>query len=317
MTIESGPGDAGVTNGRLVKINIKQIEAFIWVADLGSFRHAAERLNTTQPNISTRISNLEELVGVRLMERSAGSVRLTAKGRELVEQGRQVIRSMESFVEVAGLGHLTESTIKLGVTEMIVNTWLPEFFKRVSENYPNLNIELTVDMSVNLKPALHSRSIDMAFQNGPFHRQMSGSEKLGRFPYVWVGAPSVKITRARKPDLDAMLAQPILSHGRETDQYQQIEAHFSRAVRHPNIVVSSNMAPCIYMAIQGMGISALPAAMARPYIADGSLKKVNYSWVPKPLEFLARYDAQTSSAVVADLAVLAREIANGYPKLLS
>lgn len=303
-----------------MKVSIQQIEAFIWVADLGSFRRAAERLNTTQPNISTRLSNLEETIGVKLMERSAGSVRLTAKGRELVEQGRQVIRSMEHFVEVAGLSHLTESTIKLGVTEMIVNTWLPEFFRLVSESYPNLNIELTVDMSVNLKPALHSRSIDMAFQNGPFNRQMSGSQKLGRFPYVWVGAPSLKITRARKPGPDAMVAQPILSHGRETDQYQQIEAHFNQAhsngASQPNIVVSSNMAPCIYMAIQGMGISALPAAMARPYIADGSLRQIKYEWVPKPLEFLARYDAQTASAVVADLAVLARETAKGYPKQL-
>ncbi len=303
-----------------MKINIKQIEAFVWVADLGSFRGAAERLNTTQPNISTRISNLEETVGVKLMERNAGSVRLTAKGRELVEQGRQVLRSMEQFVDVAGLTHLSTSTIKLGVTEMIVSTWLPEFFRLVSEKYAHLNIELTVDMSVNLKPALHSRSIDMAFQNGPFTRTMTGTEKLGQFPYVWVGAPALKITRTRKPGIDAMLAQPILSHGRETDQYQQIESHFSKAAgrgtRHPNIVVSSNMAPCIYMAIQGMGISALPAAMARPYIADGSLKQIKYPWVPKPLEFLARYDAKTVSAVVADLAVLARDVSQSYPKQL-
>jgi len=56
-----------------MNINFKQIEAFVWVADLGSFRHAAERLNTTQPNISTRISNLEEMIGAKVMERDAGS----------------------------------------------------------------------------------------------------------------------------------------------------------------------------------------------------------------------------------------------------
>ena len=300
-----------------MNINFKQIEAFIRVADLGSFKRAAERLNTTQPNISTRISNLEEAIGVKLMERDAGSVRLTARGSELVVQARQIIRSAESFVEAAGHKHLVESTIKLGVTEMIVNTWLPAFFRSVRENYPKLKIELTVDMSVNLKPALHARTLDMAFQNGPFLQQMSGSKKLGRYPYVWVGAPALKITRARKPDINAMLAQPILSHGRETDQYQQIEAHFNQSAgKHPNIVVSSNISPCIHMAIQGMGISALPAAMARSYIADGSLKQIKYPWVPKPLEFLARYDAKTASAVVADLAALAREISQSYPKQL-
>ncbi len=297
-------------------VNLKQIEAFVLVADLGSFRLAADRLNTTQPNISTRIANLEAAIDTRLMERDAGSVRLTARGRELVDEARHILRAAENFVDAAGRKHLSESTIKLGVTEMIVNTWLPEFFRAVKDHYPNLKIELTVDMSVNLKPALHSRLIDVAFQNGPFQRNMSGMEKLGSFPYVWVGAPGLRITRARKPDKPAMLKQPILSHGRETDQYQQIEAHFSQgsANRHPNIVVSSNMAPCIYMAQQGMGVSALPAAMARSYIADGSLKQVKYSWVPKPLEFYARYDAHTASGVVADLALLAQQISKGYPK---
>lgn len=299
-----------------MNINFKQIEAFVLVADLGSFRQAAERLNTTQPNISTRISNLEEMIGIKLMERDAGSVRLTAKGRELLEQARQIIRSAENFVDTAGHRHLTESTIKLGVTEMIVHTWLPDWFRSVNENFPKLNIELTVDMSTNLKPALHSRSIDMAFQNAPFLRQMSGSEKLGRFPYVWVGAPGLKITRTRKPSVEAMLAQTILSHGRQSDQYQQIEAYFnkhsSKSGKRPNIVVSSNMAPCVHMAVQGMGISALPAAMAKPYITEGSLKPVKFPWVPKPLEFFARYDAQTVSAVVAELARMAKEISGRY-----
>jgi len=283
------------------------------VADLGSFRQAAERLNTTQPNISTRISNLEEMIGAKVMERDAGSVRLTAKGRELLEEARHIIRSAEKFIDAAGHTHLMESTIKLGVTEMIVHTWLPDWFRSVNENYPNLKVELTVDMSVNLKPALHSRSIDMAFQNGPFLRQMSGNEKLGRYPYMWVAAPGLKITRSRKPGIDAMLAQTILSHGRQTDQYQQIETYFSKySNKAPNIVVSSNMAPCVHMAVQGMGISALPVAIAKPYIAEGSLKAIKFPWVPKPLDFFARYDVQTVSSVVTKLARMARDISMNY-----
>ena len=61
-----------------------------------------------------------------------------------------------------------------------------------------------------------------------------------------------------------------------------------------------------------MGITALPAAIARPYIADGSLKTVNFPWVPEPLDFFARYDAQTVSSVVTKLARMAREISMDY-----
>jgi len=61
---------------------LKQLEALVWVADLGSFRKAAQQLNTTQPNISSRIAGLENTLGVVLMQRDAGSVRITVKGQD-------------------------------------------------------------------------------------------------------------------------------------------------------------------------------------------------------------------------------------------
>ena len=58
---------------------------FLWVAQLGSFRGAADRLHTTQPAVSQRIAGLEGEFGVRLFDRDARSVNLTAKGRELLD----------------------------------------------------------------------------------------------------------------------------------------------------------------------------------------------------------------------------------------
>ena len=51
-----------------MKFNLKQVEAFVWVADLGDFRKAAARLHTTQPNISGRIAALETVLDTRLYE---------------------------------------------------------------------------------------------------------------------------------------------------------------------------------------------------------------------------------------------------------
>lgn len=56
----------------MAQVSLKQLEAFVAVADLGTFRRAAERLNTTQPNISARIAQLEAQMKVSLMERDAG-----------------------------------------------------------------------------------------------------------------------------------------------------------------------------------------------------------------------------------------------------
>lgn len=70
--------------------NLKQLETFVWVAKLGRFLRTAERLNTTQPNISVRIAELETTLDVRLFERDAGSVTLTPKGQALLNYAERV-----------------------------------------------------------------------------------------------------------------------------------------------------------------------------------------------------------------------------------
>ena len=100
-----------------MNFNLKQIEAFLWVSDLGSFRKAADRLNTTQPNISSRIAALESVLNVRLMERDAGSVRLTSKGREMLELAREILRTTDNFIEAASQSSLLNGVLRLGVTE--------------------------------------------------------------------------------------------------------------------------------------------------------------------------------------------------------
>ena len=58
-------------------IDFRSLETFLWVANLRSFRGAAERLHTTQPAVSMRIAQLENDLGVRLLERDRRAVSLT------------------------------------------------------------------------------------------------------------------------------------------------------------------------------------------------------------------------------------------------
>lgn len=108
------------------------------------------------------------------MDRDAGSVRLTSKGQQLLDHARKVLHAVDDFADASTEANLIESTLRLGVTEMIVHTWLSDFLKALSTTLPHLHVELTVDLSVNLERELASRSIDLTLQNGPFRQQMSG-----------------------------------------------------------------------------------------------------------------------------------------------
>jgi DNA-binding transcriptional LysR family regulator len=291
-----------------MQFNLKQLEAFVWVADLQSFRRAAERLNTTQPNISARIAKLEETLGAALMTRDAGAVRLTAKGQELLAHARRVLDATDSLAAAADQKALTTGTLRLGVTEMIVHTWLRRYLRALNHKYPRLTVEVTVDFSVHLEKALADRTLDLALQNEPFARAFGGVVEIGAYPLVWVAAPGLTAERALS---DRLLSQhAILTHARDTRLYDEISAHLAtRRDIAPRLVPSTNLALCQTMALDGLGLTVLPEAMVAEDLAEERLVRLAYPWVPEPLHFFARYDADRAPRAVAEAARLAQHVA--------
>ncbi len=270
-------------------LNLKHIEAFVTVADLGSFRRAAERLNTTQPNISNRIAQLEAHLNGTLMERDAGSVRLTQKGKALLDPARKVLQALDGFLLAADDETLFRDTLRLGVSEMVAHTWLRAFLVEMKARFPNIAVELTVDLSANLSKALFDRELDLAFQNGPFDRPTRFTSALGQSPYLWIAAPGMDLPQGPL-GASALIRHPILTHARGTVPFRQLEDHF-RAQGPARLVPSSNMATCLQMALDRLGIACLPRAMLTAPLATGALIELNYPWRPDALHFSARHDA--------------------------
>lgn len=298
-----------------MKINLKQLEAFVWVADLGSFRKAADRLNTTQPNVSSRIALLEGAMKRKLMERDAGSVRLTSKGIQMLEYARKVLRTADAFADAAAEPSLIDGTLRLGVTEMIVHTWLSDFLKALSTTFPQLHVELTVDLSVNLERELAARTLDLALQNGPFRQQITGKIPLGDYPLIWVASRSLSLRGIQNPTMDHIAQHPILTHSRDTRLYTETAAHFARRKDlNVRLVPSSNLAACLYMTLNGMGVATLPAAMVTKELSSGDLIQIDYQWQPEDLEFFARFDADRAPSFVPQAAKIAKKMADFHKK---
>lgn len=287
-------------------LNLKHIEAFVTVADLGSFRRAADRLNTTQPNISNRIAQLEAQLGVVLMERDAGSVRLTQKGKSMLPPARKVLAALDGFVAAADDDSLFRDTLRLGVSEMVAHTWLREFLVAMKARFPNITVELTVDLSANLSKALFDHDLDLAFQNGPFDRKTRFSLTLGQSPYVWIAAPDLDLPHGPLTAQD-ITRHPILTHARNTVPFRQLEDHF-RPLGPARLVPSSNMSACLQMALDRLGIACLPRAMLTAPLATGALRELDYDWHPGALRFYARHEADPAPTYVTEAARLAQRL---------
>src|SRR6202042_1283770 len=138
----------------------RSIETFLWVVKLGSFRGAAQRLNTTQPAISQRIAGLEREMGVRLLNRVASP---TPSGRQMMVYAEKLISLRSEMMAEVGDRSAMRGVLRLGVAETIVHTWLPQLIKSVNTAHPNLSLEIEVDITPDLSTRLLAQEIDLAF----------------------------------------------------------------------------------------------------------------------------------------------------------
>lgn len=233
----------------------------------------------------------------------------------MLDYARKVLRAADAFADAAAEPSLIDGTLRLGVTEMIVHTWLSDFLKALSTTFPQLHVELTVDLSVNLERELAARTLDLALQNGPFRQQMTGEIPLGDYPLVWVASRSLSLRGIQNPTMDHIAQHPILTHSRDTRLYTETAAHFARRKDlNVRLVPSSNLAACLYMTLNGMGVATLPAAMVTKELNSGDLIQIDYQWQPEDLEFFARFDADRAPSFVPQAAKIAKTMADFHKK---
>lgn len=272
-------------------MNYKRLETFVWVATLGSFRKAAERLYTTQPAISARISALESELGVKLFERDGGSspIMLTSKGKELLPYVEKILYQTEQLKKRAAISSAYSGVLRLGVSETIVHTWLPDFLARIHKEMPHLDVEMTVDISTALAEGLKERTLDLGLLMGPVSEPNIVNRELCTFPLSWAASPDLEL-----PDrllyLEELAKWPIITYAKATGPFVEINQKLRELEGPPvHFFASTSLSACRSLAIDSVGISTLPDVIISKELERGRLRTLRTIWTPSPLKFTASY----------------------------
>jgi DNA-binding transcriptional LysR family regulator len=289
-------------------MNLKQLETFYWVCQLGNFQAAADRLNTTQPGVSTRISDLEQALGAQLFDRSGRSARLTVRGRELVTYAARMLELSDDIRRRIGNRSSITGLIRLGVADTIAMTWLPELVAELARQFPELGVELEVDLTVNLLALLRDHKIDIAFLVGPVPGPDLASEMLWSVPLAWMAHPSIALPEGPL-DAACLAHLPIISHTRGSHHHLMIERWFREQGQSPKRISSCNsLAILIRLVTSQLGLSVLAPTTVKKELAERQLRIVP-TVRPVPWNnFVAAYPASTLQPAVQEVAHLAREI---------
>jgi len=119
------------------------MRSFLAVVDAGAITGASERINVTQPALSRRIQQLEDLVGAELLVRGRKGVELTEIGRLVEEEGRLLVNRMDKLLaEVARLQGLEGGTVRIGGGATAVSFILPEAIAAFQKSHPDIHFQL-------------------------------------------------------------------------------------------------------------------------------------------------------------------------------
>ena len=146
--------------GRRMKLH--DLHVLMAVVRAGSMGKAAERLNTSQPNISRSIAELEHTLGVRLLDRHRQGVEPTEYGRALLDCGVAVFDDLRQGVKnIEFLANPTAGELRIGSSAFLAASFVSAVIDRLSRRYPRFVFHLVTGPTEALRYELSERKVDL------------------------------------------------------------------------------------------------------------------------------------------------------------
>jgi len=295
-------------------IDFRSLEIFIWVAELRSFRRAAEKLNIAPPAVLARINALEQFLNVRLFEPDRRRVALTPEGHELLVHAERLNGMYSEMIEKIGDPSTTRGIVRLGVSESIVHTWLPVLFARVNATYPQLGFEIDVNISPYLRDRLVAKDLDLAFLLGPINSQNVHSRPLCSFPVAFVADDKIGLPH-ESIALEHIVKWPLITFARNTEPYMALRQLLAREGLRATIHASASLEAVVRMALDGIGIAVIPPAIIEKKIdARERLRRLHTTIELPDLNFVVGWPDAPVHRAAQKVAEIAIEVAREMPK---
>lgn len=289
-------------------MNIRQLETFYWIAQLGTFSAAAERLHTSQASVSARIRELEEELDVPLFDRIGRQVQLTVKARELLVHAAKVVAEAARLRLAAGKPDMVLGVIKIGLGEAIATRSLVAIINELKRRYPDAEVEFDIDLNANLVRKLTRGAVDVALFGGPVDAPELSFAPIGAMPVTWVGAPSLFGGRTAVTPAD-LVGLPIISLPREARLYTVLQEWFSEGAAVPKRVsYCNNLTTMLHVARAGLCACIVPAYFVTQDVEAGILQAPPAAPPLGSLKFFVATRLESVDPAIAEIASIVVEV---------
>ncbi|WP_179378560.1 hydrogen peroxide-inducible genes activator [Jannaschia marina] len=252
---------------------LQQFRYLVAVAETLHFRRAAESVNVTQPTLSTQLRELEEKLGVQLVERSRAGVTLTPVGQQVAARARAVLRDVADISALARAGaDPLAGTLRVGVVGSLGSYFLPLVIPALHAAYPRLKFYVREGTAQDLMTRLHDGALDLLFFPTPLDDPALANAALFHEPLLVVmpsdhplGARAVVERGDLRGETVMTLEAGHRLHDTVADLCAETGAHLSLDYE------GTSLDTLRQMVATGLGLSVLPALYVRSEVAREDL----------------------------------------------
>ncbi|PTT69407.1 LysR substrate-binding domain-containing protein [Arthrobacter sp. HMWF013] len=245
-------------------MDIRQLNYFIAVAEERHFGRAAKRLHMAQPPLSQQIRQLEDLIGVQLLNRTTRRVDLTAAGQLLLDRGRQIVNDVATLqADVYQVGKGATGVLRVGFSGSATYGVMPQVARLAKQLLPGLSLALHGEMlTPSMEAGLRNGTLDAALLRPPVTAQDIDYLTVAREPLI-VALPSFSALAVDQPvAMHELQDQDFIAYPPESVLYRTTADLCRQAGFQPRItqVVGETSTMLAFVAAGG-GVAVMPSSV--------------------------------------------------------
>jgi DNA-binding transcriptional LysR family regulator len=255
-------------------MEIRQLKAFVAIAEEGTFTAGAVRVHITQAAISMQIRQLEIETGSRLFVRAPRRVIITEAGERLLERARAILREHDAAIdELAALNGAERGRVRIGSASAMVSADpLPQLLRALRKRYEGVEVSVASGTSEALVQQILAGELDAAFVSLPVEARGIQTEMLSEDSLVAVASPRHKLARQRVVSPYALANEKLILGERGGNTRRLIDQFFAQAGVTLKIAMElSRLSAIKRMVEEDMGVGIVPLQSVRDEVAKGTL----------------------------------------------
>jgi DNA-binding transcriptional LysR family regulator len=255
-------------------VEIRQLRAFIAIAESGTFTAGAARVHVTQAAISMQIRQLETEIGARVFVRAPRHVILTEAGEHLLHRARQILREHDvALEEIAELAGAERGRLRIGsASAMVLTDQLPRILKELRRQHPRAEISVTSGTSESLVEQIVAGELDIAFVSLPVDVRGVQTEGLSEDQLVAIASPRHKLAKQKTISAYTLAGEKLILGERGGNTRRLIDQFFAQAGVSLKVAMElSRQAAIRRMVEEDMGVGIVPLQSVKDEVERGKL----------------------------------------------